>query len=242
MTASNPVDDHKREAARAALALVQPGMRLGLGSGSTSRHFVDLLGERVKAGLDVVCVPTSEATRVQAAALGIRLATLDEMPELDLAIDGADEIDGELNLIKGGGGALLREKIVAAAAARFVVIADHSKRVRLLGAFALPVEVVPFGHVATAAMIRARAADAGCEGAVAPRQAGGGAFLTDNGNLIYDCAFGCIEDAELLDEALKSIPGVVEHGLFLGMTDMAFVAGPGGLLRLDAQWQGEEEI
>lgn len=241
-TASSSIDDHKREAARAALTLVEPGMRLGLGSGSTSRMFVDLLGERVKAGLDVVCVPTSEATGAQAAALGIPLTTLDAMPELDLAVDGADEIDGELNLIKGAGGALLREKIVAAAASRFVVIADHSKRVRTLGAFRLPVEVVPFGHVATAAAIRARAADAGCAGAIDLRQAvGGRAYLTDNGNLIYDCAFGSIEDAELLDEALKSIPGVVENGLFLGMTDMAFVAGPGGVLRLDAQWQGEDE-
>lgn len=234
-------DDHKRAAAREALALVEPGMRLGLGTGSTARHFVDLLGEKVKAGLDVIGVPTSEATRQQAEALGIRLTTLDATPQLDLAVDGADEIDGELRLIKGAGGALLREKIVAASARRFVVIADLSKRVRRLGAFPLPVEVVHFGHVATAGAIRARAADAGCDGTVALRVGRDGqAYVTDNGNLVYDCAFGAIEDPELLDEALKMIPGVVENGLFLGLCDAAFIAGPGGVMRLDAQW-GEDE-
>jgi ribose 5-phosphate isomerase A len=230
-------DDHKRQAAAEALALVKPGMRLGLGTGSTARQFVDLLGERVKAGLDVVCVPTSEATRAQAEALGIRLTTLDETPALDLAIDGADEIDGELRLIKGGGGALLREKIVAVAAACFIVIADHSKQVRTLGAFPLPVEVIPFGHITTRDAILARAEEVGCEGPVTLRLgAHGKPFLTDNGNLIYDCAFGEIDDPEHLDEALKMIPGVVENGLFIGLADKAFIAGPGGVLQLDAQW------
>lgn len=235
-------DDHKRQAAAEAIALVEPGMRLGLGTGSTARHFVDLLGARVKAGLDVVCVPTSEATRAQAEALGIPLTTLDETPELDLAVDGADEIDGELRLIKGGGGALLREKIVAAAAARFIVIADLSKRVRTLGAFPLPLEVITFGHIATRNAISARAEEVGCEGAVTLRLgANGKPFLTDNGNLIYDCAFGEIEEPELLDEALKFIPGVVENGLFIGLADMAFIAGPGGVLRLDAQWTEDDD-
>lgn len=226
-------DDLKRAAAAEALTLVESGMRLGLGTGSTARHFVDLLGGRVKAGLDVVGVPTSEATRRQATSLGIRLTTLDETPELDLAIDGADEIDPELRLIKGGGGAHLREKIVASAARRFVVIADRGKLVTRLGAFPLPVEVVRFGHVATAARIAARFADAGLGGAAALRLgANGEAFVTDNGNLVYDCAFGAIPDAERLDRALRAIPGVVETGLFLGMCEVAFLAGPAGVERL----------
>ncbi len=235
-------DDHKRQAAAEAVALVESGMRLGLGTGSTARYFVELLGERVKAGLDVICVPTSEATRAQAEALGIRLTTLDETPALDLAIDGADEIDGEMRLIKGGGGALLREKIVAVAAERFIVIADQSKRVRTLGAFPLPVEVVTFGHIATRDTILARAEEVGCAGPVTLRLgADGKPFLTDNANLIYDCAFGEIEDPELLDEALKMIPGVVDNGLFLGLADTAFIAGPGGVLRLDAEWSDDED-
>ena len=135
----------KRQAAAHALEEVQGGMKLGLGTGSTARHFVDLLGERVRAGLDVIAVPTSEATRAQAVRLGIALATLDDVPELDLTVDGADEIDGELELIKGGGGALLREKIVASASDRMIVIADESKCVDVLGRFPLPVEITPFG-------------------------------------------------------------------------------------------------
>ena len=237
-----PPDAQKREAARSALVLVEAGMRLGLGTGSTAKHFVDLLGERVAAGLDVVCVPTSEVTRAQAQALGIRLTTLDETPRLDLAIDGADEIDGELRLIKGGGGALLREKIVAAASDRFVVIADHSKRVRMLGAHPLPVEVVPFGHVSTRELMLGRSAEVGCLGDIKLRCTREGApFVSDNGNLIYDCFFGGIEEPELLDEALRMIPGVVENGFFIGFTDVAFIAGPGGVMQLDAQWDQEEE-
>src|SRR5476651_659867 len=144
----NP-DAQKRAAAVRAVELVSPGMRLGLGTGSTARHFVELVGERVRAGLDVVAVPTSEATRADAERWGIRLTTLDETPELDLTVDGADEIAPDLSLIKGGGGALLREKIVASASARMVVIADESKWVAMLGRFPLPVEVVPFGLAAT---------------------------------------------------------------------------------------------
>lgn len=228
-------DDFKRLAAEHAIALVEPGMQLGLGTGSTARHFVDLLGARVKAGLKVVCVPTSEATRAQAAALGIPLTTLDETPELHLTVDGADELDHQLRLIKGGGGALLREKIVAAASDRLVIIADMSKLVRRLGAFALPVEVVPFGHVATCNLIRDLADDSGCEGDIDLRMGRDGVpFLTDNGNYIYDCAFGLIPEPEVLDEALKMVPGVVESGLFLGLADTAFVAGPGGVLTIEA--------
>ncbi len=226
----------KRQAAEAAIELVEPGMRLGLGTGSTAKHFVDLVGERVKAGLDVVCVPTSEATRAQAASLGIRLTTLDETPELDLTVDGADELDGELRLIKGGGGALLREKIVAAASARLVIIADHTKKVARLGAFGLPVEVVPFGHVATLNLMRDLAAESGALGEIKLRQTKAGAtFITDNGNYIYDCAFKEIIDPELLDEALRMVPGVVENGLFLGLADVAFVAGPKGLEVIEAE-------
>ena len=236
-------DDFKRQAAAEAVKLVETGMRLGLGTGSTAAHFVDLLGARVKAGIDVLCVPTSEATRWQAAGLGIRLTTLDETPELDLTVDGADELDDELRLIKGGGGALLREKIVAAASSRLVVIADASKRVATLGAFPLPVEVVRFGLVATTNMVRDLAAEAGCAGNIALRMGRDGQpFVTDNGNYILDCAFGAIKDPEMLDEALKIVPGVVENGLFLGLADLAIVAGPGGILTLEANWDaGDDE-
>jgi ribose 5-phosphate isomerase A len=230
-------DQFKRQAAEAAIELVEPGMRLGLGTGSTAQHFVDLLGASVKAGLDVICVPTSEATRAQAANLGIRLTTLDETPELDLTVDGADELDSSLRLIKGGGGALLREKIVAAASTRFVVIADVSKKVAQLGRFPLPVEVVPFGHVATLGLMRDLAAESGAIGEFKLRVvAGGKPFVTDNGNYIYDCAFHAIVDPELLDEALRMVPGLVENGLFLGLADAAFVAGPSGVQTIEAEW------
>jgi len=158
------IDELKDSAARAALDLVTDGMRLGLGTGSTASRFVAALGERVAAGLNVICVPTSEATRAQAERLNIPLTTLDQTPQLDLTVDGADEIDGQLRMIKGGGGALLREKIVATASDQMVVIADDSKLVRTLGAFPLPVEVVRFGFAATRRMVEAMAAQAGCKG------------------------------------------------------------------------------
>jgi ribose 5-phosphate isomerase A len=220
----------KQQAAERALDYLQDGMAVGLGTGSTAAKFVDLLGERVKAGLKLTCVPTSEATRIQAAGLGIPLATLDEQPILDLVVDGADELDGDLRLIKGGGGALLREKIVAMASRRMLVIADSSKLVATLGKFPLPVEVVRFGLMATRQMITDRAAEAGCRGEIRQRQDRAGApFLTDSGNWILDCAFGRIDSAEALDRALKAIPGVVENGLFLGIADTAIVAGPQGI-------------
>jgi ribose 5-phosphate isomerase A len=230
-------ENMKFEAAKRAVELVQPGMRLGLGTGSTAAKFVELLGRRVKEGLDVVCVPTSEATRAQAEKLGIALSTLDETPYLDLTVDGADELDGELRLIKGGGGALLREKIVATASDRMVVIADASKKVETLGAFPLPIEVVRFGLTATRNMIEMLAADTGCAGRIDLRlRADGTAFLTDSGNVILDCAFGRIPAPEALDEALKLIPGVVENGLFLGIADMAIVAGPDGVQVIEADY------
>ncbi|WP_158816549.1 ribose-5-phosphate isomerase RpiA [Methylocapsa sp. S129] len=221
----------KREAARRALELVQPGMKLGLGTGSTARHFVDLLGERVRDGLSIIAVPTSEATRAQARALDVPLATLDEYPELDLTIDGADEVDSALRLIKGGGGALLREKIVAAASKRMVVIADASKYVARLGAFPLPVEVVPFGLGATRRHIERISAGLDCRGPIALRRTGadGPVFVTDGGHHILDCAFGALADPEALANALQGVPGIVDHGLFIGLASAAILAGADGL-------------
>src|SRR5271170_4000452 len=175
----------KRAAAARALDLVRGGMRLGLGTGSTAKHFVDLLGQRVRAGLDLVAVATSETTRVQAAAAGISLSTLDATPELDLTVDGADEIAPDLTLIKGGGGALLREKIVAAASARMVVIADESKWVSMLGRFPLPIEIASFGAKATHRAVEAAIAEVGCPGPVVLRKAKDGQiFVTDGGHWI----------------------------------------------------------
>ena len=235
-------DAFKAAAAERALEYVESGMRLGLGTGSTAAKFVDLLGKKVSTGLDVVCVATSQATQAQAEALGIRMSTLDDTPFLDLTVDGADEVDGDLRLIKGGGGALLREKIVATASGRMVVIADAAKKVETLGAFPLPLEVVPFGLTATRNMITALAADAGCEGDLKVRMLPGGKpFLTDSGNLILDCHFGRIEEPEELDEALKLIPGVVENGLFIGIADLAVIAGASGITLIGAE-EGDEPI
>ena len=223
-------DAWKLAAAERALAYVEPGMKLGLGTGTTAAKFVEVLGPKVKAGLEVTCVATSKATEAQARALGITMTTLDETPFLDLTVDGADQLDEELRLIKGGGGALLREKIVATASGRMIVIADASKRVAVLGSHPLPLEVVQFGLTATRNMVIALAADAGCEGEITLRQgADGKPFVTDSGNYILDCAFGSIEDPEDLDEALKLIPGVVENGMFLGIADLAIVAGADGI-------------
>jgi ribose 5-phosphate isomerase A len=237
-------DDWKRVAAEQALDYVEDGMKLGLGTGSTAAKFVELLGGKVRSGLKVLCVPTSEATRVQAAALGIPLTTLDETPALDLTVDGADEIDEELRLIKGGGGALLREKIVAVASERVVIIADSSKRVDMLGKFPLPLEVVRFGLASTEQLIAKLAADSGCEGDIKLRiGTDGKPFVTDNGNLILDCAFGSIDDPEALEDALKLVPGLVETGLFLGIADVGIVAGPKGVEVLSGiEIDFEEEI
>lgn len=223
-------DDWKREAARQALEHVRPGMKIGLGTGSTADHFLRLLGERVAGGLDIVGVPTSEATARSAQAAGIPLATLDDYPFLDLTVDGADEIDPALRLIKGGGGALLREKIVAMASDRMIVIADQSKLVTTLGRFALPIEVVPFGLAATRQMAELVASDVGCAGDITLRHDGEGRpFTTDSGHYILDCAFGSIPEPEALAEALSFVPGVVETGLFIGIADLAIVAGPDGV-------------
>jgi ribose 5-phosphate isomerase A len=225
---------YKRQAAERAVALVRPGMRLGLGTGSTARHFVDLLGAEVRKGLKIVGVPTSEATARQARELGVPLTTLDETPELDLVVDGADEIDGALRLIKGGGGALLREKIVAASSRRMVVIADASKRVAQLGRFPLPIEVVPFGVGATVRRIERAAAALGLAGPLTLRRQGGALFVSDGGHHILDCAFGAIADPEALAQALAFIPGIVDYGLFIGMASAAIFAGLAGVEVLGA--------
>jgi ribose 5-phosphate isomerase A len=224
------VETQKRAAAAAALEFVRPGMRLGLGSGSTAKHFVELLAERVHAGLDVIAVPTSEATRADAERLGVPLTSLDEMPQLDLTIDGADEIAADLSLIKGGGGALLREKMVASASARMVVIADESKWVSVLGRFPLPIEVVPFGLAATRRSIEAATVSAGCSGpALLRRSLDGHAFVTDGGHWILDAALERIADPGSLADRLDRIAGVVEHGLFIGLAHAAVVAGASGV-------------
>lgn len=223
-------DAWKLAAAERALRYVEPGMKLGLGTGTTAAKFVEVLGPKVKEGLEVTCVATSEATQAQATALGIHMTTLDELPFLDLTVDGADELDGDLRLIKGGGGALLREKIVATASGRMIVIADETKKVETLGKHPLPLEVVRFGLTATRNMVIALASDAGCEGEINLRTGTDGKpFVTDSGNYILDCAFGKIDEPEDLDEALKLIPGVVENGLFIGIADLAIVAGANGI-------------
>jgi len=217
-------DEDKRAAAEAALALVRDGMTLGLGTGSTAAWFVRGLGERVRSGLRVRGVPTSEATGALAQSLGIALCTLADVEELDLAVDGADEIDPRLRLIKGGGGSLLYEKIVAAAARRFVVVADGSKEVDRLGGVPLPVEVVPFAMAPVERRLRALG------GTPLLRTAGGRPFVTDAGHHILDVRLD-LADPEAVAARLREIPGVVEHGLFLGMTDEALVARDGRVVR-----------
>jgi ribose 5-phosphate isomerase A len=224
------MDELKRQAAGRALEFVRDGMKLGLGTGSTARHFVELLGMRVRDGLDVVGVPTSETTRADAIRCGIRLTTLDDIDRLDLTVDGADEIDPALNLIKGGGGALLREKIVATASDRMIVIADDSKWVETLGRFPLPVEVIPFGLAATQRAIAGAFADSGVSGQMAVRTAKDGhVFVTDGGHWIVDAHLGRITDPPRLAQLLSTIPGVVEHGLFIGVASTAMLAGAPGI-------------
>lgn len=216
----------KRAAAQEAVRQIEDGMIVGLGTGSTSKHAVELLGARVRQeGLRVVGVPTSERTAAQARGLGIPLASLEEHPRLDLAIDGADEIElGTLALIKGAGGALLREKLVEASAARLLIVADATKKVRRLGErFAVPVEIVRFGWRATLARVEAL----GCEPVL--RMVGDEPYLTDEQHWLLDCRFGAIEDAARLADQLKGLAGVVEHGLFIGMASEAILAGDAGL-------------
>src|SRR4030088_575495 len=240
------IEAQKRAAAARAVEFVRPGMRLGLGSGSTAKHFVELLAERVRAGLDVIAVPTSETTRNDAERLGVPLTTLDETPQLDLVVDGAHELGPDLSLIRGGGGALLREKIVACASARMVVIADDSKWVSALGRFPLPIEGVPFGLAACPRAGGAAAAAAGGAGPALLRRAKDGhAFVTDGGHWILDAAFGRIGDPKSLADRLDGIAGVVEHGLFIGPAAVGRVAGsrtwPCSRTRTGCAWSSGQE-
>ncbi|MCQ8185158.1 ribose-5-phosphate isomerase RpiA [Parvularcula maris] len=221
----------KRHAANAALELIGDGMKLGLGTGSTAALFLDALAEKVRGGLDIEGVPTSQRTEERARELGIPLFQPDETTRLDLVIDGADEIDAQGRMIKGGGGAMLGEKIVASAAAKFVLVADVSKRVGTLGRFPLPVEVVPFAYATTIRAIRETLTALGYEGAkVELRGAEGGGFAeTDSGNLIADLHLGRIMEPEELDAALTLIPGVVTTGLFIGFDVHPLIADENGI-------------
>ena len=228
------MDELKRLAAARALEEVRDGMRLGLGTGSTAKHFVELLGDRVRAGLNVVGVPTSESTKADAFRCGVPLTTLDDIDRLDLTVDGADEVDPAFDLIKGGGGALLREKIVANASDRMIVIADESKWVTTLGRFPLPVEVVPFGLAATRRAIADACAEAGVSGEMVLRKTRDGhVFVTDGGHWIVDAHLTRIQDARRLAGLLSTIPGVVEHGLFIGLANTAILAGAQGIRVVD---------
>ena len=208
----------KEAAGRAAAKLVTDGEVVGLGTGSTAYFAVIALGERVKAGLKIVGIPTSENTGKLARSIGIPLTTLDDQPEIDITIDGADEVDPQLRLIKGGGGALTREKVIASASKRMVVVADSSKAVSVLGKFPLPVEVIAFARTVVENKIKSLGG--------APKlrtKADGNPFITDNGNQILDCSFGQILDPPGLAQVLSVTPGIVEHGLFIGLAKLALV-------------------
>lgn len=223
-------DSQKRAAGEAAAALIENGMVVGLGTGSTAAWFVRALGERT---LDIVGVPTSQATADLAASLGIRLGELGETRPIDLTVDGADEVGPGLSLIKGGGAALLREKLVWEASRSCIVIADAAKRVETLGKFLLPIEVVAFGHKTTS--LRICDALSECDIGVAPRlrMKDGQPVRTDGGNLIYDAACGRIEEPAALAAALKSVTGVVDHGLFLDLADKALIGTDAGVVTLE---------
>ena len=226
---SDAKDAGKRHAARAALAHVENGMTLGLGTGSTAKHFIEALGEKIAAGWSLKGVPTSEETRKLAEAAGVEIIEPDETTRIDFAVDGADEADPALNLIKGGGGALLREKIVARAAEKFIVIADKSKRVPALGAFPLPIEIEPFGWALTVRAIRNALEQARFSSPdLKLRVRASAPFLTDGGNLIIDCALQRIPDPPALEARLNAIPGIVENGLFCSLAGLAYFGDENG--------------
>jgi ribose 5-phosphate isomerase A len=212
-------DQEKEAAARASLRFVKDGQVVGLGTGSTAAYFIKLLGDEVRNGLRVRGIPTSVRSRELAMSLGIPLITLDDCQEIDVTVDGADEVDPQLRLIKGGGGALLREKIVASATRQMIVVADATKQVQRLGKFPLPVEVIRFAQALVAKRIAALGAEVQLR-----RDAAGSTYLTDENNHILDCRFGEIPDPDRLARALNEMPGVVEHGLFIGMASLALFA------------------
>jgi ribose 5-phosphate isomerase A len=212
-------DQEKEAAALASLRFVEDGQVVGLGTGSTAAYFIKLLGEKVRNGMRVQGIPTSDRSRELAESLGIPLTTLDECQEIAVTVDGADEVDPQLRLIKGGGGAMLREKIVASATKRLVIVADETKQVPVLGKFPLPVEVIKFAQALVAKRIKALGAQVSLR-----KNADGTPFVTDEKNHILDCRFGQIADADTLARQLSEMPGVVEHGLFIGMASVVLLA------------------
>jgi ribose 5-phosphate isomerase A len=215
----------KLAAAQHALKFIQPGMVVGLGSGSTAAIFIQLLGERVKAGLDIKGIASSEDSENQARALGIHITDFEHHAAIDVAVDGADEIGPGMSLIKGGGGKLLREKIVASASKRFIIVADDTKLVHTLGKFPLPIEVIPMA----VPLVTARLIDLGFTPKVRQQKNAPGPYITDEGNILLDCSSTGIVDPEETAAEIRSIVGVVEHGLFLGMAERALIAGPEGV-------------
>ena len=220
-------DREKEAAARASLRFIKDGQVVGLGTGSTAAYFIQLLGEQVKNGLRVRALPSSDRSREQAASLGIPLTSLDECQEIDVTVDGADEVDPQLRLIKGGGGALLREKIVASASRQLVIVADATKRVPVLGRFPLPVEVIKFAQALVKKKIEALGAQVALR-----RDPSGNPYLTDEHNYILDCHFDRIPEADALARRLSDMPGIVEHGLFIGMASVVLVAQGGEVVEL----------
>tara|TARA_Y100000287_G_C14234101_1_gene363778 strand:- start:8156 stop:8845 length:690 start_codon:yes stop_codon:yes gene_type:complete len=216
-------------AAQKAFEYVEDGMKLGLGTGSTADEFTKILSDNVKNGLDVVCVPTSENTKDLAESLNIPLASLENLNFLDLTVDGADEVDDDLSLLKGGGGALLREKIIAFNSKKMIVIADDTKKVSKLGEFRLPIELIKFEHKITINRVLEKLENIGYSGTAELRVINGNPFTTDSENLIYDLSIGLIEEPEIIDNLLNSIPGVVENGLFVDMANIVIIGEQNGV-------------
>lgn len=216
-------------AAQKAFEYVEDGMKLGLGTGSTADEFTKILSDNVKNGLDVVCVPTSENTKDLAESLNIPLASLENLNFLDLTVDGADEVDDDLSLLKGGGGALLREKIIAFNSKKMIVIADDTKKVSKLGEFRLPIELIKFEHKITINRVLEKLENIGYSGTAELRVINGNPFTTDSENLIYDLSIGLIEEPAIIDNLLNSIPGVVENGLFVDMASIVIIGEQNGV-------------